>query len=336
MDVAQLMEMARGFQKAQTLLTAHRLGVFRVLGDERLTADEVAVRLACAVRGVTILLDALVALELLAKESTFYHNTPFARQHLAPDGEACRGVSLDHLHDLMTVWSRLDEAVRTGCSVRQPEEQLMAGSAQRNAVFIGAMAEIGRPNARILAEQLDLSRYRSLVDLGGGPGVYCEEILRLNPRMHAVVADLPLTVATAQPMVAKGPFAERIGFQCVELFQGSGALLDRPYDVALLSNVLHMEGIEPNRRLLNRLHAAVNPGGMVIIHESIIDPDRTAPPDRALFAINMLVNTERGNCYTFEEMGDWLQAAGFVDVRLVDCFAQPSLMTARKMEGVLP
>lgn len=336
MDMAQWMEMARGFQKSQTLLTAHRLGVFRVLGHEGLTADEVALRLGCSLRGVTILLDALVALELLNKEASRYHNTPFAKQHLVPDAEAFRGTSLDHLYDLMTVWSRLDEAVRTGRSVRRAEEHLMTGSAQQNAIFIGAMAEIGRPNARILAEHLDLSRYRSLVDLGGGPGVYCEEILRVNPQMQAVVADLPQTVATAQPMVAKGPFADRIGFQCVDLFQESGPLLDRSYDVALLSNLLHMAGVEPNQRLLNRLHAGINPGGMVIIHESIIDPGRTTPPDRALFAINMLVNTEQGNCYTFEEMGNWLQNAGFVDVRPVDCFALPSLMTARKGEDRLP
>ncbi|MEO5352270.1 MAG: acetylserotonin O-methyltransferase [Magnetococcus sp. XQGC-1] len=336
MDVTQLMEMARGFQKAQTLLTAHRMGVFPLLGHERLAADEVAARLRCAVRGVTILLDALVALELLEKEATLYHNTPFAKQYLLPDGEAYRGGSLEHLCDLQKVWSRLDEAVQTGRSTRRPEEQLLAGSAQQNAVFIRAMAEIGRPNARIIAENLDLSRYRSLVDLGGGPGVYCEEILRVNPQMWAVVADLPLTVATAQPMVAQGPFAERIAFQSVDLFQEGGLLLEQSHDVALLSNVLHMEGVESNRLLLNRLHAALNPGGMVIIHEGIIDPSRTAPTDRALFAINMLVNTERGNCYTFAEMSDWLQDAGFVEVQSVACFPQPSLMTARKGERGSP
>ncbi len=329
MDLTQLMDMARGFQRAEALLTAHRLGVFRVLGGERLTAAVVADRLACSVRGVTILLDALVALELLGKEATVYHNTALSRRHLSPDGEGYRGASLDHLDDLMTVWSRLEEAVRTGRAVRRAEEHLVAGSAEKNAVFIGAMAELGRLNARIIAQQLDLSGYHTLVDLGGGPGVYCEEILRVNPQMQAVVADLPLTVATAQPMVEKGEFAARIGFQCVDLFQDERPL-DRPYDVALISNVLHMEGEARDRSLLKKVHASLNPGGLVIIHGTMINPGRTGPPDRALFAINMLVNTEQGNCYTFEEMGDWLREAGFVAVRFIDCFAQPSLMTAQK------
>ena len=44
----------------------------------------------------------------------------------------------------------------------------------------------------------------------------------------------------------------------------------------------------------------------------------------------VLVNTERGSCYTFDEMKGWLEGAGFVDVEFVDCFEQPSLMIARK------
>ena len=74
----------------------------------------------------------------------------------------------------------------------------------------------------------------------------------------------------------------------------------------------------------------MEPDGLIIIHEFIIDDDHAGPVDRTLFAVNMLVNTERGDCYSFNEMKAWLEDAGFVDVTFVDCFERPSLMTARK------
>ncbi len=58
--------------------------------------------------------------------------------------------------------------------------------------------------------------------------------------------------------------------------------------------------------------------------------DHTAPVDRTIFAINMLINTERGNCYSFNEIKAWLEEAGFESVELVDCFAMPSLILAVK------
>lgn len=70
--------------------------------------------------------------------------------------------------------------------------------------------------------------------------------------------------------------------------------------------------------------------GMVIIHESIIEENRTSPPDRALFAVNMLLHTKRGNCYSFEEMKGWMIDAGFEDIAFVDCFERPSLMVGYK------
>lgn len=330
MELPQLMETVRGFQKAQLILTAHRLAIFTTLGQARLSPESLASSLSCSLRGLTILLDALVSLELLGKEEGLYFNQELAYQHLTPEGSDYRGTSFDHIYDLMTVWSRLDESVRSGQACRRPEEHLMSGSPEKNATFMGAMAEMGRPNGRIIATNLDLSPYHTLLDIGGGPGVYSEEILRLNPQMKAVIADLPLTVQTAEGLVAQGEFAERIDFQCIDIFQDSVNGFTGQYDVALISNVLHMEGEEPNRLLLKKVFACLNPGGMIIIHEGIIETGRTAPVDRAMFAINMLVNTARGNCYTFEEMQSWLQDGGFAQIQWVDCFERPSLITAQK------
>ncbi|MBF0181259.1 MAG: methyltransferase domain-containing protein [Magnetococcales bacterium] len=323
-----LLSMIRGHQPAQAILTAHRLGIFRHLGERSLTAGEIAAGLDLAGRGVTILLDALTALQVIEKRGDHYRNAETALRHLSGSGPEDRGVSLDHYADLMRVWMRLEESVRSGRSCRRPEEHLTQGDAQRNAVFIGAMAEIGRPHARTLAGAIPLDGHRTLLDLGGGPGVYAEEFLRRNPALHAVIGDLESTLCSARPLVAMGEFADRISFRALDAY--GDAQLAGGFDAVLVSNVLHMEGVAENQALLRKIHAAMDPGGRIILHEKVIEPDRAAPVDAALFAINMLVNTERGNCYTRDEMAGWLEQAGFSAIEEVNCFANPSVLVARK------
>lgn len=330
MDLPELLSMIRGYQPAQIILTAHRLGVFKWLGDRAYAVEEIATGLATSARGTRILLDALTAIGVVEKQADRYQNTLTTRTFCSGIGHEDRSTSLNHYADLMHIWSRLDESVRTGVSCRLPLEHLTQGEAKHNAVFIGAMAEIGRPNARIIAQTLDLSPFRRLVDIGGGPGVYAEEFLRNNPHMTALIADLPLTIQSAQPLVAGGEFAHRIEFIAFDAYNDKDTL-DEPFDLALVSNVLHMEGETKNRQLLQTIHQAMQPGGMIILHEKIIAPNRTTPTDAALFAVNMLVNTQRGDCYSKEEMEAWLLEAGFTHIQLVDCFVHPSLITARKL-----
>ena len=59
-----------------------------------------------------------------------------------------------------------------------------------------------------------------------------------------------------------------------------------------------------------------------------MDEARTKPPAGAFFAINMLVGTPAGDTYTFIEVKDMLEQAGFTYVQLLetgermDCLVQ--------------
>ena len=59
------------------------------------------------------------------------------------------------------------------------------------------------------------------------------------------------------------------------------------------------------------------PGGHLLIRDIVMEPSRTAPPSGAMFAVNMLCNTEHGGTFTFEELRQDLEFAGFSDVKLI-------------------
>ena len=329
MEKQDILELIRAFQGPEVIMAAHKLGIFDVLGDDALTGQEISIKIEASARGCFILLDALVGMGLLFKEKEKYRNTPAGRANLCRQGTDSIVNALDHIAELMESWRRLPESVRSGRTNKTQEKQF-SKNPEVNASFIGAMAEIGRPNGRVIAENINLKGRKRLLDVGGGPGAFSEEILRVNPGMRAVIADLPITIDSARRHVDKGGFAERIDFQAADVYNDPNVDMGSDYDVALISNVLHMEGEEENRELLKKVHRTMVLDGLLMIHEAIISDDHASPVDRTLFAINMLVNTERGNCYSFNEMKGWLEEAGFVGVESIDCFEQPSLMVARK------
>jgi O-methyltransferase involved in polyketide biosynthesis len=74
---------------------------------------------------------------------------------------------------------------------------------------------------------------------------------------------------------------------------------------------------EQNRDLLRRIFEALAPNGRLVIREFILEADKTAPRQAALFSLNMLVATDGGASYSEPEYEQWLGDAGFSDVKRV-------------------
>lgn len=63
------------------------------------------------------------------------------------------------------------------------------------------------------------------------------------------------------------------------------------------------------------MYDSLVPGGKIIIRDFLLNPRKTGPLIGNLFAVNMLINTERGNAYTYQQMKSWLSQAGFIKIR---------------------
>ncbi len=102
-------------------------------------------------------------------------------------------------------------------------------------------------------------------------------------------------------------------------------------DLALLSAIIHQNSPERNVDLYTKIYNALEPGGAIVVRDYVMDESRTKPPAGALFSINMLVNTQGGDTYTFGEIEGALQRAGFTDVKLVrNCEGMDCLVEGRK------
>jgi SAM-dependent methyltransferase len=317
---------ARGYWASRVLLTAIELDLFTIVGGGA-AADDVAARAGTQPATTARLLNALVGLELLAKNGERFACTPAAREFLAAGGPDDSRASLRHLANLWERWSTLTDCVRTGARVTGPQRSDDPGW---TAAFIGAMhrgSGLRAPGlvSALAAEGL-LAGRRRVLDVGGGSGVYCHAFLAALPEARATLFDLAEVVDLARGYAEAAGLAARMDFLAGDLREGR---FGQGYDVALVSAICHMLNPADNAALLTALRTALAPGGLLVISDFILDEDRARPAFASLFGINMLVGTGGGDSYAESDYRAWLEAAGYGQIRRLALPGPAQLMVAQ-------
>ncbi|MFA7403531.1 MAG: methyltransferase [Pelobacteraceae bacterium] len=306
---AELLKLSGGYWSTCALHAGVKLDLFSHAG----TAAEMARATAGDSRGVAMLLNALTALGLMDKEGDRYTPTPFAVEFLSRTSPRYLGYIIMHHHHLMSGWSRLDESVLNGAPIRR---RVSHGNdeSERESFEMG-MFNLAMLNAPCVVPRIDLHGRRRLLDLGGGPGTYAIHFCQANPELTAMVYDLPTTRPFAEKTIASFGLGDRIAFH-----EGDFISDDVPagFDVAWLSHILHGEGPEGCAVTLRRAVAALEPGGMLMVQEFILDNDMAGPLFPALFSLNMLLGTPQGRSYTQGELEEMMTAAGVGSIRRLE------------------
>jgi len=303
-----LREMARGYRRAQILLSCVELGVFDALAGRHATAAEVATAVKADGRGIELLLNAAAALGLLEKRASRFSNTALTETCLASGGEGSMVRSLRLESAFYRCWGHLAEAVRTDQVPEENHRDEQPDDWAHN--FVYALYDMVRPVAPSIAEALTLPEDRPLhvLDVGGGHGGYSLALARRYPLLTATVFEMPRVVPVARKIIAQAGLADRVSVQAGD-FQREE--LGRGYDVALVLGVLNGEPPEGRSALICKVFAALNPGGQIVLRDFVLDPDRASPPEAALFALQVLLATDVGGLDTSVDWAGWLVAAGF-------------------------
>lgn len=306
---AELLKVSSDFWLSAALHAGVKLDIFTPLCDAPLSAPELANKLELSERGLTMLLDALVALGLLEKEEKRYRSSTFSAEFLSSNSSKYLGHIIRHHHHLMSSWFQLDEAVRSGGPVRNRLSH--EGEDIERESFLKGMFNLAMQMAPTIVNQVDLSGRSHLLDLGGGPGTYAVQFCWKNPDLKATIVDLPSTRDLAEKTISSFDLHDRIDFIAGD-FQDD--TLSGSYDVAWLSHVLHGEGEQGCANMLKKTVDALEPGGLLLIQDFILDDNRNQPLFPALFSLNMLVGTPEGKSYSEGEIREMLNAAGLENI----------------------
>ncbi|KFN39936.1 hypothetical protein KN63_01070 [Smithella sp. F21] len=311
-DGEKLLEMMRAYQIPCLLASAADLNLFEKLILSPRTAREVAASSGCDLRAVTILLDALAAVKVIVKQDDLYSISPELAPLLSEGSPQSVMAMIRHQANCMRRWARLPWTIRMG-KPDLPGPSIRGENADRKS-FIEAMNVVSRVVADRLVQEIHPGNVRCVLDLGGASGTWTLAWLKAAPESRAVIFDLPQVIPMARERFSVSPFAGRVEMCAGDYYADD---LPRGADLVWVSAIIHQNSPEQNRALYRRIAAALEPGGWIFIRDIVMESSRVAPVAGAMFAANMLSATEGGNCYTWTEIQEDLQSAGFKDVQQV-------------------
>jgi len=163
-----------------------------------------------------------------------------------------------------------------------------------------------------LAEEIDLDKRQHLLDLGGGPGTYAIHFCLANPHLKATVADLKTTRPFAEKTISQFDLSGRIDFTPCNYLKDD---VKGSYDVAWLSHILHSEGPDECLMIIKKAVSVLEQGGIMMIHDFILNDTSDGPLFPAIFSLNMLINTDKGRSYTETQLKGMMIEAGLVNIK---------------------
>ena len=312
-QVATLQVAERFFDSVVTF-ALFEVGIFRELATGPKTFEQLQGRIDGDAESLRATLDAAVALEVLQSEEGRYAAGEALLDSLGrEDSPAYLGEWVALLHALAMPLLHLGDEIREGSTPGTLLEDTNGDNLPAKRMT-RAMDAYARTRGIEIADRLDFSATRRLLDLGCGPGTYSLAIVERNPQVQATLLDLPGPIAEARRIVEQRGMSDRVSFVARDAMEYTP---DEPFDTVLLSNTLHMIGPEGSRALLTHCHGMICPGGRIIVQAQYLNDDRTSPRWPTLLNLIQRVATPHGRNHAIGETGEWLKEAGFAGVEFV-------------------
>lgn len=298
----KIREIANAFQISRILLTAIELDIFSNLDKHLLTAEDLAAKINCDVKATERLLNALVAIGFINKIKNKFYNTDETSKYLVK-GKPEFMAGLFHTNELWKSWSTLTNTIKVGKSVFKKEER----NDDWAETFIAAMHYRAIKESKILVSMLNLDHINSMLDIGGGSGIFSMAFVEKNNNIIATIFDLPNIIPITKKYVDSFLLKNKIKFIEGDYLKDdfSGC-----YDLIFLSSIIHINSFEQNKLLVKKCYDSLNENGQIIIKDWIMNDDKTEPMGGAIFSLNMLVATECGDTYSESEIKQWFSNCG--------------------------
>jgi SAM-dependent methyltransferase len=313
-----------------TMAIVH-LNLFTSLASKAATFEELCSQFQIHARPADVMVTLLAAMGLLERKEGKIAVTALAGEHLVETSPWFLGpyyaslkdrpVCADFLKVLKT-----DQPANWGSFKNEKDwTRAMEDEAFANS-FTAAMDCRGVYLAQAIAKKFDCSRFKKLLDIAGGSGIYACSLAAHYPDLHAAVLEKPPVDRLARKAILKRGLTSRVSVIVGDMFKES---FPPGYDLHLISNVLHDWNETTVTELLAKSFEALEPGGSLIIHDAHINADKTGPLPVAAYSA-MLMHATQGKCYSLSELYPILEKTGFSSMRFMETAADRSIIAAEK------
>lgn len=284
-DADHVMTLLDSAKMTWTVLQACELQLFDALSPGPVSAGDLASKNKWQPDALRRLMDMMVAVKLVKKSKNsrgeeVYENTDAGRL-LIKDGPPVMYEYASMVKDDIKGIGGLAETIKKG-----PQVEGTAAGGEYGDEYEGSygpefwlniyrMSEgIAKPYADDVAKAVDLSKHKTVVDLGGGSGVFSYALLRAYPLMQVTIAELAKSLPTIEEHFINKNKDKRLTTKAVDYNKDE---LPKA-DLYIMANVIHDHEPEKAKELLTKIHGALNPGGGVLIIDQLMNDARDGPP----------------------------------------------------------
>ncbi len=304
---------AFGFMASKALFVALHLDLFTLLDQKTRTVMEISAETDVPITRVTTLLTALTGIGLVGLKDLVYSNAPAASIFLSRQSKHEFGDYMRYQVDkqMYPFLNQLNDVVDGSLSpdavdsyqhwMSDPEQANIYSQAQH----VGSLGP-----GRTLARMLDLSNADKLLDVGGGTGAMSIRFLEENPSLVSTIIDFPNVSEIGWQYVSEAKMTDRIRY-----IPGNALKVEWPreQDVILMSYLLSgIPGVEIPR-LINYAYECLTESGLLILHDFMVEDDRTGPPMAALWQLQHMAFTPEAYSITPGWLNEHLKTTGFKD-----------------------
>jgi SAM-dependent methyltransferase len=326
----RLMELSFAYAPPLIISAGVNNKVFDTLEDGAKTPEQIAEQTGASARALRILMNALVGLNLLKKDRqgkySLTHESAAFLLSKKPGTHA--GFFGTIAPQIISRWVRLSDIVREGrpaVTVNQETE-----GTEFFSQLVENIIPMSYPPAQKLGDHLKLAKAKNeirVLDLAAGSGIWGIALAQKSPHVRVTAIDWAGMIPTTTRITQKFAVGDRFNYVEGDILEAN---FGSSYDIATLGHILHSEGEDRSRQLLKKTFRALKSGGTIAIAEWLVNDDRTKPLPSLMFAVQMLVNTEKGDTFSFNEIKNWLQEAGFKNVRKLQAPGPSPLVLATK------
>ncbi|MFX1283905.1 MAG: methyltransferase [Promethearchaeota archaeon] len=261
-DVKNLLRM---YIPSAALSAALELHLFKQLNESPQSVQSISKTFDIPLDRCRCWLDLLVGLDLLERKNGIYSPSSVAQttliqtyshetwSQLAQEGRERYLLGNDlilHISHPRSVWEA--QGKKPPDWFKQIEEDT-----ERARRFTRMLYELHQPLGKTLAQILDMSGVKRLMDLGGGSGVISLALLEQNPDLTAVVVDIPNICIVGREIAATTTAEDRIIYHAANILQDE---LPTGFDM-----ILDCDAGFYSEEILSKLYGVLNKNGHLVI-----------------------------------------------------------------------
>lgn len=320
--IEDLLDIMTAYQQSRVLFSLLEFEIPELLSQKKLTLFEIAEKVNIHPLVMDRFLNAAVSIGLLKKTKKFYANSEISENFLVKETEFYLGGQIERQKNRSyKVWENLTDKLKNweygGDKIENPETD------DQGAEAMAEQHKLALLHGFALAKEFDFSKYKKILDLGGGTGATSIALCKTYPQLKSVVFDLPENAVIARKCINRENLTGKI-----ETLGGDFKKDDLPddFDAVILANFMSVSDADENRKLLKNLYQKLPKGGLCLLSGWIIDDSHLSPKISVLFCLEDICwnapDVERSE----KVYRSWLIKAGFRRIKCTTYLAPTKML----------